>query len=222
MQQVSRLARALKVVFQLLSRYSKVACLDSTHNTCFSTGNTEEKAFLYTIILKNLTTGKGSPAAFMLTPSEAQYPIIQWLRWLHTKFNFNPNCFMIDCSDTETAAIRVTFGAAMLIFECLWHVLKAIVDQAKKKLSVKTVPKGVGKVAANQRLREEAKKDFKRLVFATSAEDFDEIWAEIQVIYSEHEEWIRYLSREWMGKRERWSMSWRKASSGDRCQYFER
>jgi len=31
-----------------------------------------EKAFLYTIVLKHLGTGRGAPAAFMIMPSEAQ------------------------------------------------------------------------------------------------------------------------------------------------------
>lgn len=58
---------------KLLLTYNKVACFDSTHNTCFSAAGKEEKAFLYTVVLKNLATGKGCPAAFMITPSEAQY-----------------------------------------------------------------------------------------------------------------------------------------------------
>jgi hypothetical protein len=58
---------------KLLLTYNKVACFDSTHNTCFSAAGKEEKAFLYTVVLKNLATGKGCPAVSMITPSEAQY-----------------------------------------------------------------------------------------------------------------------------------------------------
>ena len=60
---------------QLLHKYSTIVCLDSTHNTCFSVtrGGRQEKTFLYTLIVKNRMTGKGAPAAFLLTPSEAQY-----------------------------------------------------------------------------------------------------------------------------------------------------
>ena len=58
---------------QLLAKYNRIACLDSTHNTCYSASGRAEKAFLYTVMLKNQETGKGAPAAFMITPSESQY-----------------------------------------------------------------------------------------------------------------------------------------------------
>lgn len=51
----------------------KIVCLDSMHNTSFSIeSSSNEKSFLYTIVFKNKKTGKGIPAAFMVTPSEAQ------------------------------------------------------------------------------------------------------------------------------------------------------
>ena len=58
----------------MLDRYDRLACLDSTHNTCFSVthGGRQEKTFLYMLIVKNCMTGKGAPATFLLTPSEAQ------------------------------------------------------------------------------------------------------------------------------------------------------
>lgn len=163
------------------------------------------------MVVKNLATGKGSPAAFMITPSEAQYAIMDFLRWLK-RMGFIPNCWMIDCSDTEVAGIRSAYGLAMLVFECLWHVLKAITEQTKKKLKVKQIPAGGTKVEANQQLRESAKGDFVRLIHAASAEDFEEIWTEIQETYAEHVEWIAYLSGEWIGKKERWALAWRKVS----------
>lgn len=70
---ISSLMENSPVHAQMLKQYSNIACLDSTHNTSFSATGKEEKAFLYTVVLKNLTTGRGIPAAFMLTPSEAQY-----------------------------------------------------------------------------------------------------------------------------------------------------
>lgn len=161
------------------------------------------------MVVKNLATGKGSPVAFMITPSEAQYAIMDFLRWLKA-MGFIPNCWMIDCSDTEVAGIRSAYGMAMLVFECLWHVLKAITEQAKKKLSVSAVPVGLMKVEANQQLRASAKADFTRLIYAVSTEDFEEVWSEIQVTFAEHKAWMAYLSGEWIGKKERWALAWRK------------
>ena len=117
---------------------------------------------------------------------------------------------MIDCSDTETAAIRSAYGLAVLILECLWHVLKAVTEQAKKKLKVEKPPPGVSKVEANRQLRDAAKKDFVRLVYAASEEEFDVVWEEIKSLYGENKEWIQYLTGEWLGKKEKWSMPWRK------------
>lgn len=194
---------------QLLAKYQKIACLDSTHNTCFSATGKEEKAYLYTVVVKNLATGKGSPVAFMITPSEAQYAIMDFLRWLKA-MGFIPNCWMIDCSDTEIAGIRSAYGVDVLVFECLWHVLKAITEQAKKKLNVGAVPLGATKVEANKQLRASAKADFTRLIHAATSDDFEEVWQEIEVAYAEYTAWMAYLRTEWMGKKERWALAWRK------------
>jgi hypothetical protein len=53
--------------------YNRIACLDSTHHTCFFASGKDQHAFLYSVVVKNLTTGAGAPAAFMITASEAQY-----------------------------------------------------------------------------------------------------------------------------------------------------
>jgi hypothetical protein len=61
---------------QLLWTYNKITCFDSTHNTCFlkvgCESKKDKKAFLYSVVIKNLETGAGAPRAFMITPSEAQ------------------------------------------------------------------------------------------------------------------------------------------------------
>ena len=94
--------------------------------------------------MKNLVTGKGAPAAFMITPSEAQYAVSDWLRWLTDPIDrgglaYSGRLWMIDCSDTEAAAIRDVMPSAK-IFICWWHVFKAVAEQAKKKLRVCTFP----------------------------------------------------------------------------------
>ncbi|KAG8939470.1 hypothetical protein FRC03_006286, partial [Tulasnella sp. 419] len=111
---------------------------------------------------------------------------------------------MIDCSDTETAAIRQVHGHSVVKYECLWHVLKAVSEQSKKKLSVSKVATGETKVAVNRALRESGRKDFIRLVYAAAEDDFMEIWNEIQATYVDQKEWLSYLKSEWMNKQEKW------------------
>jgi hypothetical protein len=116
---------------QLLWTYNKTACFDSTHNTCFSKAGKEkdqdEKAFLYSVVVKNLETGAGAPGAFMITPSEAQYAIADFLGWLYTEQLFRCKSWMIDCSATKASGIRKGQGQDVLLFICLWHVFEAVI-----------------------------------------------------------------------------------------------
>ncbi|KAJ7238368.1 hypothetical protein C8J57DRAFT_1246444 [Mycena rebaudengoi] len=99
---------------------------------CFSAAGKEEKAFLYTVVLKNLATGKGCPAAFTITPSEALYAITNFIRWLRVECKFICSVWMIYCSEVEAAGITSGCGFATLLFLCFWHVMKAAAEQAKK------------------------------------------------------------------------------------------
>lgn len=134
------------LILQLLRDYSAISCLDSTHNTCFSANGKEEKAFLYTLVVKNLVTGKGVPAAFMISPGESQWPVSDWLSWLVKPvasggLGYKGKRWMIDCSDAEAAAIRNTVPGAEIIV-CMWHVYKAVAEQTKKKLDVCSISPG--------------------------------------------------------------------------------
>ncbi|KAJ7282543.1 hypothetical protein C8J57DRAFT_1218746 [Mycena rebaudengoi] len=155
---------------------------------CFSAaGKSEEKAFLYTVVLKNLATGKGCPAAFTITPSEAQYAITNFIRWLRVECKFICSVRMIDCSEVEAAGITSGCGFAILLFLCFWKVMKAVAKQAKKSSRC-------FKIAANSQLRAEAVTDVRRLLNAITTVDFDEILNETHVTYSEHPNWLKYLN----------------------------
>lgn len=89
----------------------------------------------------------------MVTPSEAQfvsflshqavlsltdalknrYAIYDWLSWLKNQCRFQCKTWMIDCSDTESAAISKAIADATIL-ACLWHVLEAVAKQSKEKL----------------------------------------------------------------------------------------
>ncbi|CEP11836.1 hypothetical protein [Parasitella parasitica] len=91
-------------------------------------------------------TGKGKPLAWMVTNSEAQYPVCFWLEWLKDQFGYSPSMVMIDNSDTEFAAINLVYkntdevdvfntNFKILLFH--WHIMKAW----KTKILTKLVPK---------------------------------------------------------------------------------
>jgi hypothetical protein len=96
----------------------------------------DKKAFLYSVVIKNLETGAGAPGAFMITPSEAQYAIADFLGCLYEENIFRCKAWMIDCLPTEAAGILKGQGADVSLLICLWHVFKAVIDQASKKLKV--------------------------------------------------------------------------------------
>jgi hypothetical protein len=73
----------------------------------------------------------------MITGSEAQYAIADFLGWLCHDLGFACKKWMIDCSNTEVAGIRSGVGINTTIYFCLWHVLDKIVAQVKVKLSVR-------------------------------------------------------------------------------------
>ncbi|KAJ6507586.1 hypothetical protein DFH09DRAFT_943012 [Mycena vulgaris] len=204
-----RIAQA-DVYNALRRRLSKLAHLDPDGRRSLQLWKEKLEALGYSVLYQpNLATGKGCPAAFMITPSEAQYAIIDFIRWLRIECGFICKVWMIDCSDVEAAGITIGCGFIILLFLCFWHVMKAVAEQAKKKLSVKNPPPGVSKVAANSKLRADAVSDFRRLLNAVTTEDFDEILEEIYTTYSDYPDWLKYLNTEWLPKKQRWSMAYR-------------
>ncbi|KZV59651.1 hypothetical protein PENSPDRAFT_561269, partial [Peniophora sp. CONT] len=161
----------------------------------------------------NLLTGKGVPAAFMLSPTESQWPIIDWLSWLIKPvaaggLGYMGKCWMIDCSDTEAAAIRAAIPGAQIIV-CMWHVYKAVSEQAKKKLH-SDLPDRKEKIAANKTLRDGAVDDFRSLACCDSEQKFRELWHQHMLKYQAHAEWRKYLESEWLPKQKQWVWAYRK------------
>ncbi|VDC04562.1 unnamed protein product [Peniophora sp. CBMAI 1063] len=196
---------------ELLRDYSAISCLDSTHNTCFSANGKEEKAFLYTLVVKNLVTGKGVPAAFMISPGESQWPVSDWLSWLVKPvasggLGYKGKRWMIDCSDAEAAAIRNAIPGAEIIV-CMWHVYKAVAEQTKK-LDVATTGRR-DKTAANRALRDGAVNDFRSLALCDTSEKFHELWAKHMDKYAEYPAWQKYLQTEWLPKHRQWVRAYR-------------
>ena len=118
------------------SQYSSLLMLDSTHNTCYALENSERKIFLYTIVIKHDVAGCGIPVAFMMTTSEGQKPLVEWLSWLKTNLPLEGSpTFMIDCSRTEIAGISAVFTSPEIRL-CHWHMLRAMRNKVSKKIKI--------------------------------------------------------------------------------------
>ncbi len=50
----------------ILANHQEIVCLDATHDTCVAPNSTQ-KCLLYSIIIKHRESGKGIPAAFLIT-----------------------------------------------------------------------------------------------------------------------------------------------------------
>ncbi|KAI7858893.1 hypothetical protein BDC45DRAFT_286145 [Circinella umbellata] len=57
----------------LLKENGDLVCLDSTHKTCVD--GAKHDCYSYTLVARCTTTGKGKPLGWMITNSQAQYPI---------------------------------------------------------------------------------------------------------------------------------------------------
>ncbi|SCZ97317.1 BZ3500_MvSof-1268-A1-R1_Chr4-2g07133 [Microbotryum saponariae] len=85
----------------------------STLNTCYAMDDRHAKVYLFSLVVKQWRAGKGVPVAWMLTPHETQYPIMNWLRRVRSSVpSFVPETFVLDCSDTEATVARLAFADA--------------------------------------------------------------------------------------------------------------
>ncbi len=189
-------------------KYTSLLCLDSTHNTCYALNDKGRKAFLYSIVVKHDEGGCGIPVAFMITSSETQRPLARWLMWLKQILPLhNTPIFMIDCSSTEMAAIGSVFIRPEIRL-CYWHMLRAMRSQANNKISSPLIagenPNSRSRKDRSSQIRESAMGDFVKLIHTETVDKFGDAWATYQVKYSGYEEWMIYLSSNWLCQAEKW------------------
>ena len=80
-------------------------------------------------------TRQGVPVCFFVTDAERTPIISQWLNWVvGTVANHKVRRIMIDCSPTEIAAIKSTFGNGVDILLCHWHIRHAWEMRMKKEV----------------------------------------------------------------------------------------
>ncbi|KAG2215505.1 hypothetical protein INT46_006765 [Mucor plumbeus] len=108
-------------------------CLDATHGI-----SSRSMEVLYTLLVKDLLTGKGYPVAYMVTNDQSVGPVNQWLVYLRDNCNFAPTAITIDCSLAEVNAIKAAFRNQVVIHYCAFHVWRAWKDNLGAKLSLPT------------------------------------------------------------------------------------
>ena len=212
---------------QLLKENRDLVCLDSTHKTCVD--GAKHDCYLYTLVARCTTTGKGKPLGWMITNSQAQYPILYWLKWLKDEHGYIPSRVMIDDSDTEIIAINKAYNYVnddpstnifidkVKILICHWHVLRAWKKNILTKLTAKTSnPQKT--LREKKAMRKHALSLMMNMMRAETPLDFDlehekfETWC-----IDADDEWdsnrlYLYFEREFLSKREKWSQAWRTVS----------
>ena len=73
----------------------------------------------------------------MITDAERTPIISEWLNWVvRTVSVHKVQRIMIDCSPTEIAAIKATFGNGVDILLCHWHIRRAWEMRMKKEVMI--------------------------------------------------------------------------------------
>ncbi|CAD6936245.1 unnamed protein product [Tilletia caries] len=193
-----------------------VVSLDSTHNTCLGFEKAE-KVFLYSLVVRSTTTGRGIPVAFMFTNGEDAQPISFWLKALrrHSRVQFQPRHIMIDCSATEVCAIRSAFPPPVtpFILFCDWHMLKAMTASSKTKVKGHAGhPRGTLQVKDNQQAQIRARAGFMRLMNAATRPAFALAASAYLDEWSCCPEWTKYVDETWLARKEMWARAWRQES----------
>ncbi|KAG2220710.1 hypothetical protein INT45_012574 [Circinella minor] len=192
---------------KLLKENGDLVCLDSTHKTCVD--GTNHDCYLYTLVARCRITGKGKPLTWMITNSQAQYPILYWLQWLKDEHGYVPSRVMIDDSNTEIAAINKAYNTVND------DVSSGTYTDNKNILTKLTAkPSTPSKTLKETReMRETALSLMMNMMRAETPVDFDlehekfETWC-IDV----DEEWdgpelYQYFEREFLRRREKWSQA---------------
>ncbi|CEG76194.1 hypothetical protein RMATCC62417_11124 [Rhizopus microsporus] len=113
---------------------SKDFSLDATHNTtAFKDG------LLYTLVIRHAGTGTGCPVAYLFTTDRSFLPVSHWFYHLKHSVSLCPENITIDMSDVEENVIRNIFSSVNIQW-CLFHVLRATLQQVRAKLVLESLP----------------------------------------------------------------------------------
>lgn len=190
----------------LLHRNSSIIFLDSTHKTCRGL-NQREDVYLFTLYVKNAVTGKGAPAAFMMTNSQRSEVIAHFLKAVRAFCSFQPVQAVIDCDQAETNALKEVWQNEVSIVWCRWHILKAFANSLKSKVTVG--PRGGQSREdwdAHKQNVEIKKKEitqaFKNVIASPTQEIGEQRISDFMKRFKEYPQLIEYTARQWFAKKE--------------------
>ncbi|SAL97852.1 hypothetical protein [Absidia glauca] len=171
-------------------------CLDATYNVVRN-----REVIMYSLVVAHRNTGQGYPVAYMLTNDHTVGPLVQWLGFLKSNAGMNPSQITIDCSIPEVNAIKATFSGVVIRF-CAFHVVQAMKRQVERVVFLSGAPP-----SAQSSYRDQIICDLRGLVGETDLAQFEESYNKIKADYSDQENLLAYLERNWMTaeKLEMWS-----------------
>lgn len=190
----------------LLQNNSLIVFLDSTHKTCRGLSKDEE-VYLFTLYVKNSVTGKGAPAAFMMTNCARSEVISHFLRKVREFAWFLPKQVVIDCDQAETNALREIWNDEVTIVYCRWHVLKAFANNVRTKVTLgQRGTKNKKDWDEHKALIKEKQKEMRAAFDEVVRSETKEIGEQrIQEFLSRFEDFpqlIEYTSRQWFAKKD--------------------
>ncbi|KAF9920133.1 hypothetical protein FBU30_010074, partial [Linnemannia zychae] len=187
-----------------LRAYGRTICFDGTHNVF------GQKTNLFTLVVKNTSTGFGVPVAFLLTSSTENSILVDWLRALRSKmiaifsspdpdqlYVYKPNAVITDQGNVEILAIKTAFaGENVPIFFCAWHVYRAWEREVRKRIT------GIAHLPVEERktIKDAAIAELKSIL---GEQDKQKAFQGIQRYrekWNEHDDLLHFLNKNYFGQ----------------------
>ncbi|KAM9938110.1 hypothetical protein OXX80_002373 [Metschnikowia pulcherrima] len=190
----------------LLQQNCSIIFLDSTHKTCRGL-NKKEDVYLFTLYVKNQVTGKGAPAAFMMTNCGRSEVISHFIRTVRNFAPFLPKQVVVDCDQAETNALLDVWNDEVSIVYCRWHVSKAFVNNVRTKVTVgprnsMAKDKWDEHKAHIEEKKREIRAAFEAVVRSKSKEEGEERIADFLSNFADYPELIDYTEKQWFAKKD--------------------
>lgn len=193
-------------------------CVDSTHKTCTSFNDYADSCYLFTIVVVNPVTNQGVPVCFFITDAETSTVIAQWFKWVQEAVGeLSVNQIMIDCSQTEVAAIRQAFGSSVSILLCHWHIKRSWEKHLKSKVKVAL---STGKDTTKE--QDAVRAAMNRIMRATTVEACENEFQQFKAMYSVcYKTFFDYFEGTWYSRKHLWVNAYRPDARFDTNNYIE-
>jgi hypothetical protein len=161
--------------------------LHATHKV-----TSDKRVVLYTLLVRHVNTGMGYPVAYLLTNDQSCGPLIQWLNFLKTQSDMQPEQITIDICPAESLAIQRAFPNVDIRY-CSFHVIWAWKTQLQDKVNLTNTTNQAIKV-----YRKHMENQLRRIVCIVESDEFDE---SVELFLNEHAEqtlFLDYFKSNWL------------------------